>query len=259
LLRSRFKQINFYDLAADGYFLSTNLRDLSRFYLASGVNENSNDKKIDFSIQFDNNNTNLVNVDSTAAISEGFSYDSQQSAATLRSVISCRFGNLEERLLRVFDFYKNVFNRDNEFLNNIASMFGYNFSWFRIAGENVSIDERKGTITYNCSWNIHKTYSILDNKIKNTNLRITEEGRKQVFNFRQPLCSDWLAQKSYVTKKICAMEGTIEMYDKAGPIPTFYKEIINNRIPNRIVRQDMIELKDSEKNVYNISYQVEEL
>jgi len=259
LLRNSFKQLNFYDIAADGYFLSTNLRDLSRFYLSSGVNENSNEKKIDFNIQFDNNNTNLVNVDSTAAISEGFSYDSQQSSATLRSVISCRFGNLDERLSQVYNYYKNVFNRDNEFLNNIASMFNYNFSWFRLGSENVSIDERKGTITYNCSWNIHKNYSILNNKIKNTNIRISEEGKKQVYNFRQPLCSDWYAQKSYVTKKICSIEGTIEMYDTATAVPTFYKDIANARIPNRIVRQDTVELKDRNNKVYNVVYQVEEL
>jgi len=202
-LRQEYKQLNLYNLAADAYLLSANLNDLSIYTVSSGVDEDHTQKNINFNIVFNNNNTNIVNVNSVATFEEGSSFESPEIKASLRSTISCRVGSQQERLLKTLEYYKNTFNPMSEFLNNIGGLINFNniLNWFRMQDEEVDIDEVEGIITYNSSWIVHKSYSQLPSSIKRYDLRITEEGKRQVYNFAQPLCNDWVAYKSHMTKK----------------------------------------------------------
>jgi hypothetical protein len=210
-IRNRYKNLNLWSLALDVYSGCTSSGDLNSIYTSSGVDEDLSSKKISFSVSFSNDNSPLVYVDSSATYNLSYSSDSEDSAS-LNSTIRCRAGTPLERLDRVNNFFQTSFSPLQEFAKNIKALNNdYNFTYFKQDSDSLSENQLEGSLSYSTSWNISKQNANLPCYIKNISYTVTKNYGLQQYEFAQPLCSDWSAYGTHISKERVSFNGQMDV------------------------------------------------
>jgi|694.fasta_scaffold31050_3 hypothetical protein len=229
-VRNQYKTLDLWSLAFDVYSGCTNNGDLNSFYLTSGVNENLQSNTIEFNAVFNNDNSPIIAVKSTASFNLGYDIQADQDSAEMVSEITCRVGNQSERYTRVVDYFNTKFNPLNEFIKNIDEFNNndYNLSYFKLAQENVTYSESASKIIYKCNWSINKINTVIPCYIKSLTYGITKSYSLQQYEFKQPLCSEWSAYGTHEQPQTIQIQGNAS-FESGKYIDTlnFIQQIVN--------------------------------
>lgn len=253
-IRNRYKALDLWSLAFDVYSGCTNSGDLNSIYISSGVDEDLSNKKISFSVSFNNDNSPLVYIDSNSTYNLSYSTDSTDSAS-LNSVIKCRAGTPIEKMARVSGFFKTSFNPLREFSNNISGLISdYNITYFRQSSESLSQNELDGSIDYSTAWDISKQNANLPCYIKNISYTITKKYPLQQYEFAQPLCSDWSAYGTHISKTNVSFDGQMQIEKGKSSQARQYIESLASKYRLGIIKSKRFTDDSSNENV---SFQIE--
>lgn len=254
LIRDRYKNLDLWSLAFDIYSGCTNSGDLNSIYITSGVDENLSNKTLSFSVSFNNDNSPLVYTNSTAVYNLSYSSDSEDSAS-LNSTILCRAGTPTERLSRVNNFFKTSFNALQEFNKNINNLNNnYNVLHFKQNSESLSENEQNSSLNYSTSWLINKQYASLPCFIKNITYTVTKNYGLQQYEFVQPLCKDWAAYGTHISKDTVSFDGQMEIEKGKSAQAKQYIESIANRYAIGFIKNKNFTDESSDG---RISFQIE--
>jgi hypothetical protein len=222
-LRNQYNQLNLWNLAFDVYKKVTKNNDLNSFYLTSGVTEDIQRNTLSFNITFNNDNSPIINVNSTASYVLGSDIDSSEDVASLASEITCRVGNQEGRYAKALDYFNNNFNAIDEFNRNMQDFNNndYRLTYFKLKEDSVTHNEAAGKITYKCSWNINKINENIPCYIKTINYTINKSYSLQQYEYKQPLCKDWNAYGTHMQPISIQIQGDAT-FEK-----NYYNETLN--------------------------------
>lgn len=253
-IRNRYKSLNLWNLAFDIYSGCTNSGDLNSIYISSGVDENLSNKSISFSVSFNNDNSPLVYVNSSATYNLSYSTDVEDSAS-LNSVIRCRAGTPLERLNRVNDFFQQSFSPLQEFNKNINELNNdYNLTYFKQNSESLSENQIDGSLSYSVSWNISRQNANLPCYIKNINYTVTKKYPLQQYEFAQPLCPSWSAYGTHISRQTVSFDGQMEIETGRANEAKSYIESLANPYRLDIIKNKIFTNESSEG---RISFQIE--
>lgn len=254
LIRNRYKNLDLWSLAFDIYSGCTNSGDLNSIYISSGVDEDMSNKKISFSVSFNNDNSPLVYIDSNATYNLSYGSDGSDSAS-LNSVIRCRAGTPIERMARTSGFFQTSFNPLQEFNKNISGLANdYNVAYFKQSSESLSENELEGSISYSTTWDINKQNSNLPCYIKNISYTVTKKYPLQQYEFAQPLCSDWSAYGTHFSKTNISFDGQMEIEKGTGSQAKQYIESLASKYRLGIIKNKTF---TDESSNGRISFQIE--
>jgi hypothetical protein len=203
-IRSRYKDLDLWSICAEAYLKSTSKNDLNNEPVEFSIDENTDEKTISFEMSFSNDNSPLVYIESTSEFNKDLDPESTEgNSATLNSTIYCKRGLQKERYQNVLDFFKNNFSPENEYLKNVTDISEeINLQNMIRDSESYKEDEQNATISYNCSW---REVPKIDNEnlpcfVKNLSINIKKTNPIQQYNFSRPLCADWAAVGTFISK-----------------------------------------------------------
>ena len=253
-IRQRYKSLDLWSLSFDVYSGCTSSGDLNSIYISSGVDEDLSNKRISFSASFNNDNSPLVYVSSTAIYNLSYSSELEDSAS-LNSVIKCRAGTPTERLNRVNSFFETSFSPLQEFNKNIREITDdYNVLYFKQSYESLSENQLDGSLSYSISWSVNKENVNLPCYIKSVTYSVTKNYGLQRYEFAQPLCPDWSAYGTHISKENISFNGQMEIEKNKSQEARAYIESIANRYAIGFVKNKTFTDESSDG---RISFQIE--
>jgi len=192
--KDRYKSIDWYSEAAHIYRKSTYLNDLSAIPVKYSVKEKIVENLLEFEIIYNNDNSPLIKVETSASFDNGLSVSKSVSTASIKSKITSRSGIITERYKNVLDYFKNNFNPVQEFIKNMpSSIINYDFGNFKLIDDSVKFSEKNGEIEYSCVWSVNKINKYLPCYIKSISMDLETGPEISDYNFVQVLCADYLA------------------------------------------------------------------
>lgn len=194
LVRARYNQVDLYSIAAHIYRKSTGLNDLSAIKLKYSIKENLTTNSLEFNVDFNNDNSPIIQVKSEASIEKGESVMGAATIASITSKITSRDGLLNERMVAIENYFNTTYNPIIEFIKNMpTSFFDYDISLFRHVEDNVSVNKVDGSIDYKCIWNVANINRFLPCYVKGGDLKLESGPQLNEYNFIPVLCPSWAA------------------------------------------------------------------
>lgn len=236
--RNRYKQLNLYNIAAHIYRKSTGLNDLSAIILKYSINEDLIKNSLNFTVEFNNDNSSPIQVVSEASIERGNNLLNNKYIASIRSRITYRDGIKSQRFQEVKDYFDNKYNPVTEFQKNM-SFFNYDIGLFRHTEDNVVMNEKEAYIEYNCSWSVLNVNKFLPCYVKGGDLKLEVGPRLNDYNFVPVLCPNWAAFFKGYKWAYARVAGQLTVYpgnessalswartlsSQAGGVETFFSE-----------------------------------
>lgn len=148
-LRTRYNSLNFYQLAAAMYSKVESGITLNNIPTSSGVVEDQDNRRIEFNLTFDNDQSPLVVLDYTVSLDTDNSKD--LTSASIAATIKSR-GPLYSRWDRVVDYFENDFHPYSLVLAEY-NLFVGDFNLNSVpASESTTKNEFQAEISYNATW-----------------------------------------------------------------------------------------------------------
>lgn len=214
MARTRYKTLDLYSIAAHLYRKSTDLNDLSSIILDSSVDEDLTKNSLNFKVTYNNDNSQLIKVETRARLNIGYDLSNSKSTASISSKITSRNGIKTQRYQDVLAYFTKNFNPVSEFQKNIYGV-SYNLSHMRHESENVTLNEKNGYIEYSCTWNIMPLNMYLPCYIKAGQLKATATPRLNDYNFIPVLCNNWNAYLKGYKWASLTVDGQLNVYPGA--------------------------------------------
>lgn len=256
-LRNQYSNLDLWSLAFDIYSGCTSGGDLNSFYLTSGVTENIQSNTLNFNVAFNNDNSSLIVVTSSASYNIGYDIQAATDTAELTSEITCRAGTQSERYARVLEYFNDKFDPISEFNKNIESFNenDFNLSYFKLNGENVTYSESASKIIYKCSWNINKINITIPCYIKSINYTVSKSYALQKYEFKQPLCDQWSAYGTHIQPETIQIQGDASFEDgKYDQTIDFINKLSNKYKLSILTAKNINKDLDGKKISFSYSY-----
>ena len=261
-IRDRYKSLDLWSLTFDIYSGCTNLGDLNKIYLSSGVSEDLSNKEISFSVEFNNDNSPLIFVKSNSEYLN--SLDGEDDNAKLSATIMCRAGNLQDRLALVDGYFNSKFNAITEFKKNIDTVFyngpsdlrvQYNLSEFKLVSESIKRNNNDASIAYECEWNIKKENINLPCYIRDLSYSVAKSYSREEYDINTDVtCEEQVAQPKWSTQDSVSFDGEASIEKNSyGSARSYIAAISSQYAMGQLTHQ---EFTDNSQDG-NMSFQIE--
>jgi hypothetical protein len=190
--RQRYSGLDLYSIAAHLYRKATDLNDLSAVVVEYSIDEDLIKNTLNFKINYNNDNSPVVKVETRAKLDVGHDLANTRSIASISSRITSRNGIKTKRFQDALSYFSNNFNPLSEFQKSIYGV-SYNLAHMRHESESVTVNEKNAFIEYNCVWTIMPINMSLPCYIKGGQLRATLTPKINEYNFVPVLCPNWTA------------------------------------------------------------------